>query len=150
MVIDHNEPIMGIGIVAKKLGVTTELLRVYEREGLIIPHKTKSGYRFYSEKDIEWIECFRNQITKNKMNIAGVRMLLALMPCWKLKSKCNIKDCQGCKAYKNSSVVCWTLTDQESKVCKKENCRECNVYRDACRAGKLENMYVVLGNDEKN
>jgi len=150
MTIDQNDPIMGIGIIAKKLGITAELLRVYEREGLIIPYKTKSGYRFYSEKDIEWIECFRKQITKEKMNIAGVRLLLALMPCWKLKSGCNIKDCQGCKAYKNSSVVCWTLTDQESDVCKEENCRECNVYRSACKAGKLKKMYVVIEDDEKN
>ena len=150
MIFERNEPIIGIGIAAKKLGVTPELLRLYERKGLIITHKTKSGYRLFSERDIEWIECFRRQFTENKMNIAGVRMLLALMPCWKLKSKCNIKDCQSCKAYKNYRVVCWTLEDQSSKVCREESCRECNVYRDACRAGKLENMYVMMEENEKN
>jgi MerR family transcriptional regulator/heat shock protein HspR len=150
MTIDRNEPIIGIGIAAKKLGVSTELLRLYERKGLIIPYKTESGFRLFSERDLDWIECFRRQITDNKMNIAGVRMLLALMPCWKLKSKCNIQECKNCAAYKNSNVVCWTLKDQRTKVCRNENCRDCNVYRDACRAGKLENMYVVLEDNEKN
>ncbi|NHZ86777.1 MAG: MerR family transcriptional regulator [Planctomycetia bacterium] len=150
MTFDPNEPIIGIGIAAKKLGVSPELLRLYEREGLVVSYKTESGYRLYSERDLEWIDCFRHQITDNKMNIAGVRMLLALMPCWNLKSKCNKKDCQDCKAYKNSNVVCWTLTDQGSKVCRQESCRECAVYRHACTAGKLDKMYVVMEEDEKN
>jgi MerR family transcriptional regulator/heat shock protein HspR len=150
MTFDSNEPLLGIGIAAKKLGVSPELLRLYEREGLVLAHKTNSGHRLYSEKDIEWIECFRHQITVNKMNIAGIRMLLALMPCWNLKSRCNKKDCQSCKAYKNRNVVCWTLMDQGSKVCREESCRECIVYNHACKIGKSENMYIVIEKDEKN
>lgn len=150
MTFDSNDPIIGIGIAAKKLGVSPELLRLYEREGLVIAHKTPSGHRLYSERDLEWIECFRRQITENKMNIAGVRMLLALMPCWDLKSKCTSKDCKECKAYKNSMVVCWTLSDQGSKVCREESCRDCVVYNHACQAGKLERSYIVIEDDEKN
>ena len=150
MTFDPNEPLIGIGIAAKKLGVSPELLRLYEREGLVLAHKTNSGHRLYSERDLDWITCFREQITENKMNIAGVRMLLALMPCWNLKSKCSNKDCKNCKAYKNSTVVCWTLTDQGSKICQEESCRKCVVYNNACQAGKLDNMYVVIDNDKKN
>ena len=149
MAFDSNEPLLGIGIAAKKLGVSPELLRLYEREGLILAHKTSSGHRLYSERDLEWIGCFRLQITKNKMNLAGIRMLLALMPCWDMKSKCSKKECNDCKAYKNANVVCWTLNDQGSKVCQEETCRECVVYNNACQAGKLEKMYVVIEN-EKN
>jgi MerR family transcriptional regulator/heat shock protein HspR len=150
MAFDSNEPLLGIGIAAKKLGVSPELLRLYEREGLIITHKTASGQRLYSERDLEWIGCFRVQITKNKMNIAGVRMLLALMPCWDLKSKDSKSDCKHCKAFKNSSVVCWTLTDQGSKVGQEASCRECEVYKNACRADKLDHMYVVIEDNKKN
>ncbi len=150
MTFDSNEPLLGIGLTAKKLGVSPELLRLYEREGLIITHKTKSGHRLYSERDLEWIDCFRKQITDNRMNIAGIRMLLALMPCWDLKSKCTKTDCQNCKAYKNSNIVCWTLTDQGSKICQKASCRECEVYKHACQADKLNHMYVVIEDDEKN
>lgn len=81
MLFNVNEPLLGIGIAAKKLGVSPELLRLYEREGLLFIHKTNSDHRLYSERDLEWIQCFREQITENKMNIAGIRLLLALMPC---------------------------------------------------------------------
>lgn len=144
MVFDSTEPLLGIGLAAKKLGVSPESLRLYEREGLVIIHKSKSGHRLFSERDLEWIECFRKQITENKMNIANIRMLLALMPCWNLKSKCSKTDCKNCKAYKNSNVVCWTLTDQESKVYQEASCRECEVYIHACQADKLNRMYVVI------
>ena len=40
MAFDSNEPLLGIGLAAKKLGVSPELLRLYEREGLVITHKT--------------------------------------------------------------------------------------------------------------
>ena len=150
MPFDPREPILGIGVAARKLGVSPELLRLYEKEGLIITYKTKSGHRLYSEKDLEWIECFRRQITDNRMNIAGIRMLLALMPCWKLKSKCTRRDCQNCKAYKNSNVVCWTLDDQGSKICQEESCRDCLVYENACTAGKLERSYIIIEDEEKN
>jgi len=147
---DSNEPLIGIGLASKKLGVSPELLRLYEREGLVVTHKTQSGHRLYSERDLEWISCFRQQITKNRMNIAGIRMLLALMPCWDIKSKCSKADCQSCKAYKNSNIVCWSLTDQGSKICQEDTCRDCEVYKQACQAGKLSHMHVVIEDDEKN
>jgi len=150
MTFDSNDPILGIGIAAKKLGVSPELLRLYEREGLVLSYKTESGHRLYSERDLDWIACFRKQITEEKMNIAGVRMLLALMPCWDLKSKCSKTDCKDCKAYKNSTVVCWTLIDHGSKVCQETSCRDCEVYKNACQADKLNHMYVVIEEDEKN
>lgn len=150
MTFNSNEPLLGIGLAAKKLGVSPELLRLYEREGLVITHKTKSGHRLYSERDLEWITCFREQITENRMNIAGVRMLLALMPCWDLKSKCSETDCKNCEAYKNSSVVCWTLTEQGSNVCREADCRDCEVYKHASQADKFNHMYVVIEDNEKN
>ncbi len=149
MIFDSNEPLLGIGLAAKKLGVSPELLRLYEREGLIVTHKTKSGHRLYSERDLEWITCFRHQISDNRMNIAGIRMLLALMPCWDINSMCNKNDCKKCDAYKNSNVVCWTLTNVGSRVCTENSCRECAVYKNACQAGKLEKMYVVIEDDKK-
>lgn len=150
MTIEKHEPVIGIGIASKKLGVSPELLRLYERRGLVIPYKTKSGHRLYSDRDLDWIECFRRQITEYNMNLAGIRQLLALMPCWDMKSKCTKKDCKECKAYKNATIVCWTLTDHGSKVCREESCRDCIVYNNACSAGKLERSYIVIEDEEKN
>jgi len=80
------------------------------------------------------------------MNIAGVRLLLALMPCWELKP-CSKEERENCPAYKNSQVVCWTMNNNHCDACKDVECRDCHVYRDACQAGKLDNMYVVIKND---
>jgi DNA-binding transcriptional MerR regulator len=37
----------GPGETARRLGVTTKALRVYEREGLVSPHRAPSGWRLY-------------------------------------------------------------------------------------------------------
>jgi len=37
----------GPGETARRLGVTTKALKVYEREGLIVPHRAESGWRLY-------------------------------------------------------------------------------------------------------
>ncbi len=38
---------LGPGETARRLGVTTKALRVYEREGLVVPHRAQSGWRLY-------------------------------------------------------------------------------------------------------
>lgn len=51
---------MTIAEVSKKLGLSADTLRYYERIGLIPPiNRNKSGIRDYSEKDCEWIHFVR-------------------------------------------------------------------------------------------
>ncbi|MCL2621025.1 MAG: MerR family transcriptional regulator [Defluviitaleaceae bacterium] len=46
--------------VAKKLGLTKDGLRYYEKEGLFPPiSKNESGHRVYSEDDVDWIFLIR-------------------------------------------------------------------------------------------
>ena len=47
---------MNISTVAKLTGLSIHTLRYYEKEGLL-PHiaRDKSGHRFFSERDLEWI-----------------------------------------------------------------------------------------------
>ena len=40
------------GETARRLGVTTKALRVYEREGLVIPHRAQSRWRLYGPTQI--------------------------------------------------------------------------------------------------
>lgn len=42
----------GPGETARRLGVTTKALRVYEREGLVVPRRAKSGWRQYGPAQI--------------------------------------------------------------------------------------------------
>lgn len=51
---------MTIAEVSKRLGISADTLRYYERIGLIPPvGRSKSGVRDYSEKDCEWISFVR-------------------------------------------------------------------------------------------
>ena len=67
------------GEVAKKLGLTKDGLRYYEKEGLLPPIKrNQSGHRSYSEADVEWIfliRCLRD----TDMPIAKIKQYVALL-----------------------------------------------------------------------
>ena len=54
---DSNEPVYTIGVAAMKLGISVHSLRQYENEGLIIPFKTATGRRLYSDLELEKILC---------------------------------------------------------------------------------------------
>jgi len=139
---NSSEPIYSIGLASRKLGVSPETLRYYEKEGLLIAYRTDTGRRLYSHSDLEWIKCFRNQMIHNKLNVAGVRLLLALMPCWDIKP-CSQEERKDCAAYLNSEVVCWMIKSPASQACKQDECRDCKVYKSACQAGKLNKMYIA-------
>jgi DNA-binding transcriptional MerR regulator len=48
----EKEQWFGPGETARRLGVTTKALRVYEREGLVVPHRAESGWRLYGQAQI--------------------------------------------------------------------------------------------------
>jgi DNA-binding transcriptional MerR regulator len=48
----EKEQWFGPGETARRLGVTTKALRVYEREGLVIPHRAQSSWRLYGPTQI--------------------------------------------------------------------------------------------------
>ncbi|HEY3814631.1 MAG TPA: MerR family transcriptional regulator [Caulobacteraceae bacterium] len=43
---------LGPGETARRLGVSTKALKVYEREGLVVPHRAESGWRLYGPDQI--------------------------------------------------------------------------------------------------
>ena len=52
---EADDPVMAIGVLAHKVGLSVSALRKYEREGLLIAHRTESGHRLYSQRDIDII-----------------------------------------------------------------------------------------------
>jgi MerR family transcriptional regulator/heat shock protein HspR len=115
-----------IGIAAEMVGVSVHLLRVYEREGLIIPVKTPTGRRLYSDLEIQKVKCIRRMISEDGMNFAGLRRLLALVPCWLLR-KCDHTDLSQCSAYRATDRPCWA---SEGKCAHPmASCRDCVVYQ---------------------
>jgi DNA-binding transcriptional MerR regulator len=52
------EPILSIGEVAERTGLSVHALRFYEREGLLATpvYRAPGGRRVYSEWDLEWLD----------------------------------------------------------------------------------------------
>lgn len=125
-----------IGEAADVLGVSIPTIRLYEREGLIIPHRRKSKHRRFSESDIERIRCIRLMINQEKVSIAGIRRLLSLIPCWTIK-QCPQEEREACEAFRQHQKPCWMVSGK-SWACRSAECRECAVYTDvaSCQAIK--------------
>ncbi len=136
---DKTEPIYTIGIAAQKLHVAVPTLRMYEKEGLIISHKTKTGRRIYSNNDLVWVDCIRRMINEQGLNIEGIRRLLSLIPCWEIMN-CPPEKREKCSAYLNSAKPCWVLAQEEGRV-QPDVCRLCPVYSKALHC---DNMKIFL------
>ena len=115
-----------IGEAADILEVSIPTIRMYEREGLIIPYRKNSRHRRFSSFDIERIRCMRRMINQEKVSIAGIRRLLALVPCWKIKD-CPDEARESCSAYGQVSAACW-MASNKAWNCRSADCRQCQVY----------------------
>jgi MerR family transcriptional regulator/heat shock protein HspR len=125
MLVDDNMPVYPIGVAAKILDVHPRTLRIYEDEGLI-QVKRQSGKRLYSNNDIKWIRCIRHLIHADGISIPALKMLLEMIPCWKIRN-CPEEVHSKCEAYTDNTKLCWELA---RKVCDKsiEECKKCEVY----------------------
>jgi MerR family transcriptional regulator, heat shock protein HspR len=134
-----NEPnnIYRIGEVARKLSISVETIRVYEREGLLISEKTESGQRHYYDTDVDWLTCIRRLIKEEGLNIEGIRRILAFMPCWEWHP-CSAEDKQNCPASKSTRKPCWMLKDEVAEICRNKDCRKCTVYTSAIKCENLK------------
>ncbi|MFD1472170.1 MerR family transcriptional regulator [Companilactobacillus mishanensis] len=45
-----------IGDFAEMTGLTSPTLRYYEKEGLVKPHRSENGLRYYTDQDVDWIK----------------------------------------------------------------------------------------------
>ncbi|OGW54700.1 MAG: MerR family transcriptional regulator [Nitrospirae bacterium RBG_13_43_8] len=74
---DKKRPLFMISVVSKMLGVHPQTLRLYEREGLITPNRTKRS-RLYSEEDVERLEMILRLTKELGVNKAGVEVILRM------------------------------------------------------------------------
>jgi DNA-binding transcriptional MerR regulator len=69
---------MQIGIVAKKIGLSVDAIRFYERNGLLPrPPRTQGGFRRYSENDVETL-AFVRRVQRLGFKLSEIRRLLRL------------------------------------------------------------------------
>ncbi|MDP2167441.1 MAG: MerR family transcriptional regulator [Thermodesulfovibrionales bacterium] len=74
---DKSEPVYMIRIVAKRLHVHPQTLRMYEREGFITPQRA-GNQRLYSEGDVERLETILRLTREFGVNRAGVDIILRM------------------------------------------------------------------------
>lgn len=125
---DKARPVFTIGIAAELIGVSVHTLRMYETEGLIIPRRTKSQHRLYSQSDIERLQCIRTMIEERGFNLAGIKGMMSMAPCWEIKG-CSDQDRENCEAFGTSLEPCWVIKAKDT-ACYDENCADCPVYQD--------------------
>ncbi|MFD3705659.1 MerR family transcriptional regulator [Nocardia sp. NPDC058658] len=68
---------MLIGELAQRTGVATRLLRYYEEQGLLHPHRDSNGYRSYPESAPETVARIR-ELLAGGLNTDDIALL---MPC---------------------------------------------------------------------
>lgn len=142
MINNPNNPKYTISSAANLLNISVHTLRMYEREGLILPYKKESGQRLYSDKDIERIICIRRTINDDKINIEGIRRILSLIPCWNIV-KCSQSDREDCAAYNSHNKPCWMLNHKDN-YCAGKDCRECEVYQSFGTCDSIKNKLKDL------
>lgn len=130
-----TEPVYTIGIAAEKSGLSVHTLRLYEAEGLIIPAKTSTGRRLYSDLELEKIKCIHSMIQDDGLNFVGIRRLLGLVPCWKLR-KCKSNEGKNCKASQKRTRPCWATS--EKCIDPYPSCRDCPVYQGLVHCTDVE------------
>jgi MerR family transcriptional regulator/heat shock protein HspR len=123
----YETPLYTIGSAADLLGISIPTLRMYEREGLIIPFRRNTRHRRYSQSDLERIRGLRKMINQEKVSIVGIKRLLALIPCWRIKN-CPIEIREKCPAFTKHTDPCWMIT-KKPWDCKSAECRVCPVYK---------------------
>jgi len=129
-----------IGAVARHFSVSVDLLRLYEREGLLIPIKSQKGTRYFAERDFAWIGTILRLVREAGLNFAGIRRLLALLPCWEIRG-CPYPRKQDCPVVSDATAPCWA-----NRACacsgSSQECYSCPVYRSAPSCENLKALLV--------
>jgi MerR family copper efflux transcriptional regulator len=69
---------MQIGVVAKKVGLSVDAIRFYERNALLPrPARTQGGFRRYGERDVETL-AFIRRVQSLGFKLSEIRSLLSL------------------------------------------------------------------------
>ena len=145
---NHNliDPLISIGTLADKVGLSVSAIRKYEVAGLIISHRANSGHRMFSFEDITRIRVIQHMLKELGFNTEGIRRIQALLPCWDLLP-CDKKIRDECPAFRDNSKPCWMMKDAHCTLQGNE-CRDCIVYRFGSLC--IEDIKELLHNQSSN
>lgn len=101
--ISDDKAVFTIGMVAEMLNVHPRTIRNYEQKGLLTPVR-KGVWRYYTMRDVQWIECLREMIHTHGVSINAVKKLLQYTPCWNI-TDCPFEKRKRCSAFFSNSLV---------------------------------------------
>lgn len=125
--IESITPIYTLSITSSLSGIPVHSIRQYIDKGLIIPYRKESNRNLFSQVDILRLKYIHKLLNEDGLNIAGIRSILALIPCWAIR-KCTVGEREQCEAFQSDTFPCWEASEK-GLVCRNTNCRECEVYR---------------------
>ncbi len=141
MRITDPEPVFSIGSAARKLQISIPTLRLYEKEGLICPMRTSTHRRLYSLNDLRIVETAQLLIHEDGLNFAGIRRLMAFLPCWKIRG-CDPNLYHTCKVPCINDNPCWSTGLALWRKCE-EDCQNCSVYKMASQIRKISIQNLI-------
>ncbi len=74
---DRKRPLFMISVVCEMFNIHPQTLRLYEREGLLLPQRVGRA-RMYSQEDLERIRMILNLTKELGVNKAGVDIILRM------------------------------------------------------------------------
>jgi MerR family transcriptional regulator, heat shock protein HspR len=125
--VESTTPVYTLSTTSSLSGIPVHSIRQYIDKGLIIPFKKESNRNLFSQVDILRLKYINNLLNEGGLNIAGIRKLLAIIPCWAIR-QCAEGERETCQAYHSDTNPCWEASEKGT-LCKNTNCRECDVYR---------------------
>lgn len=124
---DSTTPVYTLSTTSSLSKIPAHSIRQYIEKGLIIPYIKESKRNLFSQVDILRLKYIHKLLNEGGLNIAGIRALLALIPCWAVRN-CSDEERKNCQAFHSDSFPCWEASEKAVR-CKNTNCRECEVYR---------------------
>ena len=74
-----DKPIYTISVASEILETHPRTLMMYENMGLVVPQRTATNRRRYSQRDIFKLQTIQNLTRNHGVNLTGVRYVLALL-----------------------------------------------------------------------
>lgn len=77
--VNSDKPIFTLSVAAEILALHPRTLRIYEEHGLVVPHRTQTQRRRYSQNDIKKFQFIQFLTQRRRVNLEGVKIILTML-----------------------------------------------------------------------
>lgn len=77
--VNQEKPILTLSVAAEILGLHPRTLRIYEEQGLVVPFRTSTQRRRYSQNDVKKIRFIQFLTQNRRVNLEGVKIILYML-----------------------------------------------------------------------